>query len=296
LRSELREERPLRRHEPTSWFDDVPHGSVVDLSVTLAEGLPCTWPGHVPFARKIWSWFEDVRLPIPQSCCSLGPYNTSFMLLDEHCGTHLDGPTHFIPPPESHLPWAGGLGALTGDRLDLHRLMGPAAVVDVRSLAEEGGPGHSPAITTAHVRDFERRHGRLQPGDAVLLWTGWAQHYTGGAEGRKFVHDPVVTGTGAGWPALDPLATVELSARGISVVGIDAPSMGSVQNGAAVHREGLSHGLLYVEMLAGLDALPARGAFFVFLPLKIAGSSGGPGRAIAVLPPSELSDDEEEVE
>jgi kynurenine formamidase len=36
-------------------------------------------------------------------------------------------------------------------------------------------------------------------------------------------------------------------------------------------------------MLTGLEALPPRGAFFVFLPLKIAGSSGGPGRAIALL-------------
>jgi kynurenine formamidase len=284
LRSELRSERSVSwRREPTTWFAGASRGAVVDLSVTLSESLPCAWPGHMPFARRIWSWFEEVDLPVPQSCCSLGPYHTSFLMLDEHCGTHLDGPTHFIPPPESDLPWAGPLGSLGGDRLDLARMMGPAAVIDVRSLAEEGEPGRSPAITTSHLRSFESRHGRLRPGDAVLLCTGWSRHYVREPEGGRFVRDPVVTGSGRGWPALDPDAAIMLSSRGVVVVGIDAPSMGSVQDGAPVHQEGLSRGLLFVEMLTGLEALPARGAFFVFLPLKIAGSSGGPGRAIALL-------------
>lgn len=282
--SELRDERQVTTHsDHAAWPGDGSAAAVIDLSVTLSERLPCTWPGHMPFARKVWSWFENVKLPIPESCCSLGPYHTSFVLIDEHCGTHLDGPTHFIPPPESHLPWSGPLGSMSGDRLDLQHLMGPAAVIDVRSLAEEGTPGHSPAITTSHLREFERTHGRLQPGDAVLLWTGWSRHYVAGSDGHRFVHDPVVTGTAPGWPALDPIAAAMLSARGVGVVGIDAPSMGSVQNGADVHHEGLSRGLLFVEMLTGLEALPPRGAFFVFLPLKIAGSSGGPGRAIALL-------------
>jgi kynurenine formamidase len=39
-----------------------------------------------------------------------------------------------------------------------------------------------------------------------------------------------------------------------------------------------------VEILTNLGDLPVRGAFFVFLPLKISGSSGGPGRAIALVP------------
>lgn len=266
------------------WFTETLTVEVVDLSVTLSEGLPCTWPGHMPFARRIWSWFEEVALPIAQSCCSLGPYHTSFLLLDEHCGTHVDGPTHFIPPKDSGLPWSGPLGSLSGDRLDLTRLMGPAAVVDVHSLAEEGAPGRSPAITPFHLQDFEDRHGRLRAGDAVLLWTGWSRHYTSAPDGHNYVHEPVVTGAGSGWPALDPEAAIMLSERGVRVVGTDAPSMGSVQAGAAVHREGLSRGLLFVEMLTALETLPARGAFFAFLPLKIAGSSGGPGRAIALLP------------
>ena len=38
------------------------------------------------------------------------------------------------------------------------------------------------------------------------------------------------------------------------------------------------------ENLAGLAALPPRGAVFIGLPMKIRGGSGGPLRAVAVLP------------
>lgn len=122
---------------------------VVDLSVTLSEHLPCSWPGHMPYAHKNWSWFEEAALPNGGSCCSLGPYHTNFLVIDEHCGTHCDGPTHFIPPPSSDLPWAGANGDLGGEQLDLADLTGPAAVVDARGLAEIEEPGVSPVVDRA---------------------------------------------------------------------------------------------------------------------------------------------------
>jgi kynurenine formamidase len=44
--------------------------------------------------------------------------------------------------------------------------------------------------------------------------------------------------------------------------------------------------MLYLELLANLKALPPRGAYFVFLPIKIQSGSAGPGRAIALVPKS----------
>jgi kynurenine formamidase len=235
----------------------------------------------MPFAHKGWSWFEELDTP-PVSCSSLGPYHTNFLIIDEHCGTHVDGPTHFIPPPGSDLRWSGPLGALTGELLNLSKLIGPAAVVDVRQLADTGEPGISPSISSAHLQEWERQHGHFDRGDVVLLWTGWARHYLTGSSGHAYVRDPL-RGSAGGWPALDPRAAVFLSERGVDAVGIDAPSIGAVHDGAPVHQEGLSRGLLFVEMLTNLQALPARGALFIFLPLKIGASSGGPGRAIALI-------------
>ena len=46
--------------------------------------------------------------------------------------------------------------------------------------------------------------------------------------------------------------------------------------------------MMYLELLANLKALPPRGAYFIFLPLKIKGGSAGPGRAIALVPANRI--------
>jgi hypothetical protein len=32
---------------------------VIDLTLPLAEQLPRTWPGHMPFRATVWTWFAD---------------------------------------------------------------------------------------------------------------------------------------------------------------------------------------------------------------------------------------------
>ena len=53
---------------------------------------------------------------------------------------------------------------------------------------------------------------------------------------------------------------------------------------ANVHRIGLGAGIVFVENLTGLHQVPATGAWLVFLPLKLVGGSGAPGRAVALVP------------
>jgi isatin hydrolase len=257
---------------------------IVDLSVTLSEHLPATWPDHMPFAHKNWSWYEEAKLPTGASCCSLGPYVTHFIIVDEHAGTHVDAPSHFVPPEGSGLPGEGPLGEAGVEKLDLSKLIGPAAVVDLRHLDGQAEPGVSPPITVAHLEAWEEEHGRFQPGEVVLLLTGWSKHYLPGEPGKAFVHEPVVLQSRPAWPAPEAAVAIFLHERGVATIGIDAPSMGSAEEGIEVHEEGLKREMLFVEMLTDLDRLPTRGASFVFLPVKIAFASGGPGRAIALLP------------
>ena len=33
--------------------------TVVDLTVALSEELPCAWPTHMPFQRKLYNYFAD---------------------------------------------------------------------------------------------------------------------------------------------------------------------------------------------------------------------------------------------
>src|SRR5215217_8029170 len=128
---------------------------VVYLSITVSERLPGTWPGHMTYAHHNWNWFAEVDGPTGMTRSS-APYQTNFFVIDEHCGTHFDAPTHFVPPPGSGLYLAGPLGDQTGDMVPLEDLMGPAVVIDVRFLADTGEPGVSPFITADHVRGLRR--------------------------------------------------------------------------------------------------------------------------------------------
>jgi len=247
-------------------------GKIVDLSVTLSEHLPTTWPEHMPFAHKNWSWFDEEELPTGACTCSLGPYVTHFFILDEHAGTHVDAPSHYFREGDS------------SEKIDLSKLIGPAVVIDLRHLDGEAENGASPAITVAHLEAWEAEHGRFEPGEVALLLTGWSRHYVKGEAGRAFLHEPVVLQSRPAWPAPEAAAAIFLHERGVRAIGIDAPSMGSAEEGNEVHRAGLSREMAFIEGLTNLDRLPARGASFVFLPIKIAVASGAPGRAIAVLP------------
>lgn len=264
-----------------------PDRQVVDLSLLIAEDLPCYWATHLPFQHKTYNWFAD-RSDV--SGCVVnrsGPYATRWMAIDEHTGTHIDAPSHFIPPEGSGLPHEGAAGAITVDRIPLERHIGPAAVIDVTKLTAEGMlPGESPVIGPAHVEQWEREHGRLQPGDICLFRTGWDALYQRGTSGTRYVYDVVVTRTAPGWPAPEVETISLLLDRGVRCAGTDGPSMGPAHGdrGQAVHVAGLSMGVVYIECLTNLARVPARGALFCFLPLNVEGGTGAPGRAIAWVP------------
>jgi isatin hydrolase len=60
--------------------------------------------------------------------------------------------------------------------------------------------------------------------------------------------------------------------------------MGSTHDGGPVHVAALSRGAVFVEALAGLHQLPARGAYFQCAPLNVARGTGAPARAMAWVP------------
>jgi kynurenine formamidase len=244
---------------------------VVDLSVVVAEDLPCYWEGHQPFRRETWNWFGE-----------RGPYATSRLTIDEHTGTHVDAPLHFVPPPDSGLPGAGQAGTVSVDRVDPAQLMGAAAVIEVAPQAQTPEGGVSPLVDPDAISAWEQAHGRLRPGEIVLLHTGWDQRYRRGDDGHGYLRD-VLAGRSPGWPA-PSAATVELLLeRGVRCVGIDAPSIGPAHDPVPAHVRGLAAGMVFVECLTALDRLPARGAWFCFLPLKVEHGTGAPGRAVALV-------------
>lgn len=257
---------------------------IVDLSLVLSDDLPCYWPGAARYRHTTDHWFEDVDSRPPLRRWSGTPYHSSVLELDEHTGTHFDAPAHFIPPPQSGLPNAGPAGLLTTEAIDPRQFIGDAVVVDVTSLLGQAPDGASPHIEPELLDEFEAQHGAIGADDIVLFRSGWDARYRKGRDGDRYVHDPLVLRNEPAWPAPGVDAMEWLVGRGVRCVGTDGVSMGPAEDGLATHVTGLSVGMVFIEALTHLDRLPTRGATFVFLPLPIAGGTGGPGRALAFLP------------
>lgn len=253
----------------------------VDLTLRLAEDLPCFWPGAVRFRHSTDHWFETSAGRTPLRQWSGTPYHSCVLELDEHTGTHFDAPSHFIAPPGSGLPNEGPAGDVTAEKVPIEQFLGPAAVIDVSGLVGHAAPGCSPRIEPDAVRAFEAEQGRIGPGDIVLFRSRWDTRYRPGDAGDGYVRNPLARRSEPGWPAPSPQTVELLLGRGVRCLGTDGASMGPVDDGAPTHLAGLGAGMVFVEGLCRLDHLPARGATFLFLPLPVQGGSGGPGRAIA---------------
>lgn len=254
---------------------------LVDLTLLLAEELPTTWSTHIPYQHKTFNYFTDVDDQVSPLRLTDGPYQSRWLLMDEHIGTHVDAPAHFIPLPGSGLPHAAEIGRVTVEQIPLEQLMGPAVVVDIPADLAGGGPGVSPVITRDFISSWEKDYGELRSGDIVLFRSGWDSRYLPGEDGLDYCFRPLVVRESPGWPAPDAEAMLYLVDRGIRCVGTDGVSMGSSDSGADVHYAGLEAGVAFIEALAHLAALPVRGAFFCFAPLKVARGTGAPGRAFA---------------
>jgi kynurenine formamidase len=189
----------------------------------------------------------------------------------EHGGTHVDAPIHF------------SRGRRTADRIPLSRLIGPGIVVDVAARALRD-PDY--LVSAADLRGWEREHGRIPDGALVLLRTGFERYwpdrrrYMGtnerGADAVAKLH----------FPGLDPRAARWIvRERSISAIGLDTPSIDRGQSKDFMsHRVLMRDDIPAFENLANLDELPAAGFTVIALPMKIRGGSGGPLRAVAVVP------------
>jgi kynurenine formamidase len=159
--------------------------------------------------------------------------------------------------------------------------MAPAVVVDVTSQAAKDADYR---LTVADVQAFEAHHGRIAPSTIVLLRTGWSARWPD--KKRYLGDDKPGDASGLHFPAYGREATELLvRERKIGVPGVDSAS---VDHGPSrdfiVHQVGAAANVPNLENLASLEALPATGAWVIALPMKIGGGSGGPVRAIALVP------------
>ena len=227
----------------------------------MAESMP----GIIPSGVR----FYDLSQPIFPSCPGWPAYpgtvlershtiakdgfNAERLDLITHTGTHLDVPFHFFAD---------------GKRLEqvpVDSFQGPAVALDLRGLKPSQGIG------AAELAPFAER---IQPGDIVLLRTGWDEKRS--LEPVYLYEWPYLTGEGARW----------LVDRRVRAVGIDGLSVGgwAPGTGRPAHEALLGAGVWILEEVRFPEEVIAAGRFHLFaFPILLEGCGGSLVRAVAMV-------------
>jgi arylformamidase len=199
----------------------------------------------------------DLRVELKQYHRGPGFWQASAVSQGLHTGSHVDSPLHCYPDRESMA------------EVDLDRVIGSALVVDCTSA------GPNQPVTVEHVQGSADR---IRPGDIVLLRTGWTDQMWGRFP-EYFTESPYLDVETARW----------LAARQIKALGFDffeeycarLPDFSSED--FIVHRILLEKGIILMEGLTNLGALPRERVDFFAPFYKIAGTEGAGARFFAIV-------------
>lgn len=217
---------------------------IIELNHIYQENMP-VWPTHPKFVLAANESYQ----------AGDGNYNCQ-LILGDHCGTHVDSPSHFIQDGK------------TIDRVEIKQLIGRGILIDI---------SHFPAgeaVGREAVKHWETRNGSIKADDIVIFRTGWHEKWARRPNQGAFLQD---------WPGLAAEAAGYLIDKGVHVLGTDALSLDAWRSeGNPSHQAILGSDNLIIENLANLSRLPPVFTF-VALPLRIEGGSASPVRAIALV-------------
>ena len=225
---------------------------VVDLTHPFSPSLP-VYPGYKPIRVR------------PRFSVARDGFSANEVTFDEHTGTHVDAPVHFIA------------GAITADRLPVDRLIAPLVVI---SIADRVAKDADALVSVDDLQQWEKRHGRMPASALVAMHSGWAARI-GNAE-RFLNRDAKGTLHAPGFS--EAAARFLVTERDICGVGVDTLSLdaGAAQKFVA-HLTILGAGNYGVEMLANLGNVPLSGATVIVGAPKHQGGTGGPARVLALV-------------
>lgn len=251
---------------------------VYDLQQPIQMGMPIH-PAHPPFVFTLMRRHGDfIREGGCAGCNEL-------LVISGHTGTHLDGLGHMSVNGKLHgdrlvsehmgEKGIGGIGMETvppficrGVLLDVAGHKG----VDCLSAAQ--------AVTADDLQACAEAQGvKVEPGDAVLIRTGWMRHWN---DSHTYL------GEGKGTPGPDASAARWLAERRVRLAGADTVAFEQIRpdrNGMPVHVVLLVEaGIHIMEMVNMEDLASDRVHTFLFMavPLKIVGGTGSPIRPLAI--------------
>jgi arylformamidase len=217
---------------------------IIDLSVTVDENTKSP-PS------------TDLKVELKHYRRGPGFWQSSAVAQGLHTGSHVDSTLHCYPDGE------------TMAEVSLERVIGSALVVDCSSA------GSSQPVTLQHLDAFADR---IRPRDIVLLRTGWTDQMWGRFP-EYFTQSPYLDVEAARW----------LADREIKALGFDffeeycARLPDFTSEDFVVHRILLAKGIILMEGLTNLAALPSERVDFFAPFYKIAGTEGAGARFFAIV-------------
>ena len=224
---------------------------VVDLTHTFTPRLP------------VFPAFKPVKIT-PKFAIAKDGFFANEITFDEHTGTHMDAPVHFVA------------NATTCDRIAPDTLIAPLAVV---SIVPKAARNADATLDVDDIMMWEKQHGRLPRGAFVAMHSGWDTRV--GTPDRFLNKDAKGTMHAPGFS--EAAARFLATERDIVGAGVDTLSLdiGAAEKFVA-HLALLGAGKYAVELIANLGTLPASGATIIVGAPKHEGASGGPVRVLAV--------------
>lgn len=196
-------------------------------------------------------------------------YSSYAFAAPEHGGTHLDAPIHFSK------------NGRTADQVPLEQLIARAVVIDIRTKSR-GAADYR--LSREDVTAWEKAHGAIPRGAIVLLLTGWSARWP---NAKAYLGDDTPgDATKLHFPSYGADAARYLvKQRRVGALGVDVASIDYGQTkDFIVHQIAAEGQVVGLENLTNLHLLPPTGAVAIALPMKIGGGSGGPLRAVALIP------------
>jgi kynurenine formamidase len=216
---------------------------LIDLSHDVEHGM-ITYKGlPAPIVCDFLSREDSRRIYAPGTEFQIGKIE-----MVANTGTYLDAPFHRY-----------------ADGKDLSQLP-LESVADLDAIVVRAPSGSGRAIGPEAFR------GRALDRKAVLVHTGWSQHWR---SERYF----------EGHPFLTAEAAALLRDQGAALVGIDSLNIDDISGGERpVHSILLRADIPIVEHMTGLDQVPDEGFRFHAVPVKVKRFGTFPVRAFALLP------------
>ena len=234
--------------------------------VRLAKGFRDVHDLTHTFTPKIpvFPAFKPIQIK-PKFSIAKDGFFANELTFDEHTGTHMDGPAHFVP------------GGPTADKLPADKFIAPLAVISIESKAAKDADA---VVTVDDVLAWEKQHGRLPAGAFVAMYSGWGSRI-GNAE-RFLNKDAKGTMHAPGFS--EDAAKFLTRERDIVGAGVDTLSLDiAAASKFVAHLAFLGAGKYGVELIANLNSVPPSGATIIVGGPKHEGASGGPCRVYAVI-------------